>query len=341
MHHKSIFSVILVCYALPCFIICSLANNIWITIASSSNEDLSPPLLAALSNGIDTAGVSQNLSTVLPVCNTGNCTWGAYSSLGICTSTIDISSMLLNNSQSCNTAALNENFANIGGSNPGYPCFNYSLPELAYSRVSQSGSTVKVFGNATIGDGQMMPLIFGNVSLPMLTISTGVYYDDSLVDINILYQPGLQINSTLPPPIALRSSLQFCIQTYNTTVSSSISTTELVSSQILNTTLLNNPPGNTSPANRTFLVNDTTFTISYSTFVNFQNLLLASNSDLCTLLVSPTSTNAQENSENFYCFTSVGESFFEYLQNATVPILGINALMQNVATSLTNRYVNA
>lgn len=291
-----------------------------------------------IENGL--SGTTQSLSDVAASCNTGNCTWDIYSSIGVCASTTDVSSLLIHNA--CNEPIFNAQFDAVPGlKNPGYPCYNYSLPALAYVSVTsnvnpQSGLSAQelILENATLS--VIHNTTFREyVDITILEVSNN-YYGSSLLGFNILYQPGVadSINSTLPPPIALQSSLDLCIQTYNTSVIDSKTSTQLISCEILNSTVIEAAAGYS-----TFVVSGTSFGISPDAALGWSGFLSGSLSDSCSLLVGTLNgTNPLNNST--FCGTSSGNAFLRSMENGTDYVASTNALMENLASSLTNVYVS-
>lgn len=289
-------------------------------------------------------GTRESLSSVSPSCNTGNCTWDIYPSLGLCVNTVDVSHMLMNNT--CNTTALNKKFESLGNLNPGYPCFNYSLPFHANNLVSsgsatttQGGTLIPTFSNAkTVLENAMLcdvaeDLLATKTDLSFLTLSTGFYSDFSLTDINLLYQPGIEnsIKSALPPPVALQSSLQLCVQSYNTTVTDGKTSTRVVSHELLNVTSLLE-----SQDIARFSVNGTDFGISTTELKLFRNLAASYFTDWCTFILGLQNTTNFE--EDAACYSTVGEGFLTSILNATDILSAVNSIVENVAISVTNRY---
>lgn len=171
------------------------------------------------------------------------------------------------------------------------------------------------------------PVAVGSVDMMALSLSTSSYNDYSLLDINVIYQPGLEhsINSTLPPPIALESSLHLCIQTFNTTVINSVTTTTLVSHELLNTTLIKDSTGNA-----TSFFNGSTFGVTKDALQFFQNYLSPKLSDYCSFVVNGT--------EKWnYCYSQAAGAFLQSFKYESDPLTAAKAVTENMAISLTNR----
>lgn len=263
-------------------------------------------------------------------------TWNTYSSLGICASTVDISSMLINNT--CNRAALDANFlTSFGLPNPGFPCFNYSLPASLYNPipifVPFKGATSNPeyeFTNKASMTNVQEDDISEDVNMPILSISTGFYSNYSLVDINILYQPGIEtsINLTLPLPVAIRSSLKLCVQKFNTTVFDSNTTTEQVSSKSFDLS-------DTEYTNFTFFENGTTFGWDTLTLSYFKGFFIDNIPDWCSFIVF----SADSFSYLTSCHSTAASTIFKKFNTTKDPVSAVNSVMENVAISLTNRFV--
>lgn len=105
-------------------------------------NDFESPLNSSIFSAVY-LGLSNNnasLSDVLTNCNTGNCNWPKYPSIGICTNVLDVSDQLTKNP--CNMTLYNESYpaavnVNGGGTVPlppaPLPCFNYTLNNVSLS----------------------------------------------------------------------------------------------------------------------------------------------------------------------------------------------------------------
>lgn len=147
---------------------------------------------------------------------------------------MDISSTLKHNV--CNLTAFNTLFSETGVPNPGFPCFNYTIPKPGLpedNSVTATNATVSNSDFDVPGFMQIMSMTaaYGNLS----TLATSY----------LLYQPGLspnssapdpfayELNSSLPNPIAYELSLNLCIQTYNTSVSNGRANTTSIKDRIV------------------------------------------------------------------------------------------------------------
>lgn len=164
------------------------------------------------------------------MCSTGNCTWPEYHSLGVCANVVDMSSMLLRNP--CDQNALDGFFQDAGIENPGFPCFNYTLPFTTLNTIEASNIS-NIRGNATLSN--VMPLLGTPdfTSMQILTAATGLGSSNfSVTDAYLIYQNISQsINSSLIKPVAYGISVGLCVHTYRTSVSNGITSTSKISSQ--------------------------------------------------------------------------------------------------------------
>lgn len=174
---------------------------------SSVNATLFASSYTGLSNN------SATLSAVVTNCNTGNCTWPPYPSLGICANVVDISDRLSPNPCNPNPSEDEpEPFLNDS-------CFNYTLQSISgYS------------------DFQFTNLYSNNLTTSLLSNSffqnSGLFFAESqslidnttiLADFIILHQP-LPL-SLSKGAVALECKLEFCVQIYETSVRSGNTTT--------------------------------------------------------------------------------------------------------------------
>lgn len=280
-----------------------------------------------------------NLSTITPTCSTGNCSWTGYSSLGVCASVSDLSSSIIYNA--CNLTAFEEIFDVAGFPNPGFPCFNYTLPRQGLTEINHITSQTVGLGfqksNITLTNA------FSDISLsqlPMKIMSIDPSFDPSstLRTHYLMYQPGFSssINSSLPDPVAYGLDLNLCIQTLNTTVSKGKTNTTIVSSQILETPFVQiyHPNNGTSK----YLLNDSYVVIEGETFgisrLSLAILIQTTGSIFASCYDLPTNPY-----QPFFCDYTAGDSIFQGLLNSTDPGLTITEQWNNIAISMTNAYV--
>lgn len=199
--------------------------------------DFNTAVLASLYDSF--SGDTPSLSEISPSCTTGNCTWDPYPSLAVCYKITDMSSEITKNA--CDLAAFDKAFlAEVGLKNPGYPCFNYTLPlEARDSALDTSHEASNFFGNSSLSNYQ--PSLDG---LEVLALNSVLgTSNSSFAGASLIYQPNFRdsINSTIPSPIAYQIDFELCIQTYNTTVINGIPYTSVIFSQPFNSDMVETP----------------------------------------------------------------------------------------------------
>lgn len=279
-----------------------------------------------------------SLSSVTPICSTGNCTWGEYSSLAICSSVTDLSSVIINNI--CNATAFEEYFQLAGITNPGYPCFNYTLPYVAFTNGGPD--TLSIAGNASLSNNAGSEG-YGIDSLQVMTLSASTSNSSSLFTSLVIYQPGFltSINSSLPRPVAYELNLDFCIQTYNTTVSNGVVNTTVLSSQILQTNIqevftANNDSdiffGNSSYTS----VRGEIFGFSFIAVDQFKSVIQGYLHGSCFQYLPPILNLPSNELESSFCTTSSGSQVFQMISQSTDILSNFTNLWENLAISITN-----
>lgn len=211
------------------------------TGVTDTSDVASQVISGSIANGLVLGNFS--LSDVTPICSTGNCTWPHYSSLAICASVEDVSPLITKND--CNITAFNEVFEIAELTNPGYPCFNYTLPYIV--RVPTIDGHANQLSNATLSNA--IPSIqYGTLGM-MEILSIGSAYTNisSLTTAYLIYQPNLLPNASLSSPIAYKLNIDFCVQTYESKMSNGVVNTSTISNQILslNTTEFWHPNNDT------------------------------------------------------------------------------------------------
>lgn len=281
-----------------------------------------------------------NLSSLSPSYSTGNCDWNEYYSLAVCGTLTDISSSLRNTT--CNTTEFEEIFAISGTQNPGYPSFNFTLPNLTSQLTTESKYVV----NASLSNGYDEGFYSGSSFMKAM----GLYPADSpnpasVTTAYLIYQPDLNpssINSSIPPPIAYSLDLSLCVQKYSTFVFNGLVNTTVLSSQFLQTNL--ETIVNTVNQSQTYQGNDTFVSIGGAVFgATLASSGALQNQAFNTLygecFFEPFSQLNQQltgspNTSTF-CDTNAATSFFAAL-NSTDPVANVTALWTNLAFSLTN-----
>lgn len=250
-------------------------------------------------------------------------------------------------SNACNVTAFEEVFEAAGIENPGYPCFNYTIPSDAlnyiYSAAGSSGSYVgdAALSNVVSLDPDGFPL---GVNVFNLVPGSGAF-SSTFLTAYLLYQAdiGSSINSTLVSPVAYGLSLGLCVQKYNTTVVDGITTTSVVSSQSLeqgdldyiltNRTIVPGVISNRSVDGFVFgAVQDAVADMAPPAIAFFQ--------DSCYQISFNASNEnfVEVNENNEYCLFGLGQDFLSALQSSD-PLSSVEGLMRNFATSMTNTSV--
>lgn len=282
-----------------------------------------------------------NLSSVTPSCSTGNCSWTEYSSLGMCAKVVDLSGDILNNP--CNTTALDALFELTHWHNPGYPCYNYTLPYIALNLEDTAGNDI-LLANISISSAASSPSEFDSdtsTALQVLQISQAAS-NNSLISYYMIYQPGLEAsltNSSFAAPLAYSITLDFCLQTYNTTVSNGLAQTILTSSRIFDVAVSNTvleddivyePVSNYS----SITVEDKIFTVSD---VGAASLALSSELAFWGPCYQDGNGDASNKANDVTCTGNVGATIINAMRkNSTDPLSTVSEVADNVATSLTN-----
>lgn len=180
--------------------------------------------------GLSTTGT--NLSNVSAACDTGNCTWPLYTSLGMCASVVDISEYLIE--QPCDTLIYNYFVSSWESQGDVFalPCFNYSLQQY-----EGDGIPFTFLGNQTTLD--TTESVSQNTNLyasgDVLGVPGNRTTNGTALDFYIMHQPLLNSsqNSSLTNAIALECKLAFCAQTYQTSANASNTTTSLIATEYL------------------------------------------------------------------------------------------------------------
>lgn len=151
-----------------------------------------PGTIAAIYNGMTS---SPSLSDIKPQCSTGNCTFEPYHSLSICA--YPVTNLT---SQIKNTAITKGTDCSVWGTGSTHMC-KYSLPNGMY-----------LYG---INE-------FLNVSTASASMS---YSNDTILDFFVVYY-----STALDSIQAMEGALKFCGQTYNTSVTSAQTETNVIDS---------------------------------------------------------------------------------------------------------------
>lgn len=251
--------------------------------------------------------------------------------------------MLINNT--CNSSALFNQISALGHEYSlllDFPCYNYSLPLITDGTVAGEGfkDNQDIRGNATLTNLQpdLWDPTRSEVNMQMLSLNTRFNNDTSLVDNIIIYQPiPTDRNWTnFPAPIALQSSVQLCVHTYNTTVAGGNTTTEIVSSELFNSSLIAEAPGGIAKLS----VNGSTFGVHSDIFKLWLETGAPIAPDACYYVTGPNSpANFSTSQSQIGCLSTTGAAFNIQLQDSTDPVSSTNTLMKNIAISFSNRHV--
>lgn len=215
-------------------------------------------------------------------------------------------------------------FKIAGFINPGYPCFNYSLPELGSANF-----LLKSADNITLSNGNPeMSITNGGGWMQSLTLTSALHSAPSLFTSYVLYQPDLlaSINSSLSSPQAYQLNLDLCVQTYNSITWNGITNTTMLSSQIL-------------PIDSTVSIGNDTFGITKEGLSSLTGCIKSLFVDSCFVTIpgSQADNLLIEKDKEIYCETDAGMPFISDMSsNSTNHLSAITKSMENVATSLTN-----
>ncbi len=180
------------------------------------NYPKSPPLpvIGAITDGLVNSGASP--SNVSGSCPTGNCTFGTYQSMGVCSSIVDVSSSITSKCRRTGDATDLDHIIKPG-------C-NYTVPAISehptVNNTVFTTSNIDTFwmGASTILDGYTYPDI------------------NTLVQLYVIYAPDLNkwklfdvIDSHKGDLVALQATLSLCLYTYNTTMTLGVTDTQQVS----------------------------------------------------------------------------------------------------------------
>lgn len=132
----------------------------------------------------------------------------------------------------CNTTELDALFEAEAGKNPGYPCYNYTLPTIGFWQPATNDPFVLTTTSlSNLVQGGVVNGFFGIEVMNIAQVAS----NSSLIAYIMMYQPVPRngpSNSPLPPPVAYSITLDFCLHTYNTPDTDGVPSTVLVSSQI-------------------------------------------------------------------------------------------------------------
>lgn len=272
-------------------------------------------------------------------CSTGDCTWSQYASIGVCATVLDISSMIVKNA--CDHKALNQVFRDAGIKNPGYPCFNYTLPFDTLNSLETLAADTEFYGNATLSN--VVPLLGENTEYPygmqMLTVSSIMASSNfSFFQGYLMYQPDVQksINGALSSPLAYSMSLDLCLQTYNISVSDGNISTSIISNQLFETGLVESSPtlGVLNVTGNATLIssNGMSFGVSGAPLTYMTTSIVTSLQDNCFQFINPPYAAIIPFCLNAGLF---GTSFIRDI-NSSDPFSILKRLLHNIANSLSN-----
>lgn len=290
-------------------------------------------MIASIYDGL--AQGNSNLSALAPSCSTGNCTWDMYSSLAICASVVDISSTIQKNA--CNLTDFGEFFEIAGTANPGYPCYNYTLPKQVITPITSASNIDRhQVSNATLSNTNPHTPDF--MEIMSFTPSSGNI--STMATAYLIYQPGLptSINSFLPNPVAYELNLNLCVQTYNTSVTNGIVTTTAVKSEILKTELTQIPDAHdntityTGPSGFYGDDGENEFGISLGALSTLVVTGEANFNFACAQFIGTTGPDAFQTD----CNQNFGFPFLNALQNSTDPLSTITGIWESMGISMTN-----
>lgn len=250
----------------------------------------------------------------------------------------------------CNISALDAFFKEEGAQNPGYPCYNYTIPYSGLVPVVKSTNTIMenyIFDNISLSNAANVHSFDGNLNLEVLVIAQDIR-NSSLASYYMLYQPNLQSSLTssfLEPPIAYYISLNLCLGLYNTTVSNGETNTLLLESKNLAL------DEQLSPNNYSFRTSSGTLKDKFRGF-NFSASRLGLDflSETVWGILTPGlcyfNTNESVPAGNrfpppgpdntFYCTEDFFGEFINFLNNYSDPFWVTKQVADNIAISLTN-----
>ncbi|KAH8669548.1 hypothetical protein BGZ60DRAFT_407752 [Tricladium varicosporioides] len=176
---------------------------------SSGVPDL--PMKQAIQNGLYNA-VNESITAITPMCSTGNCTWPLYSSLSVCASVNDVSSLLTKTPVPGNVSAM------IGGVTD----FNVTLPNGAYLLAGQFVLNITTLPSIN-AQGFSVPL-----SNHTLSFANEPYIENTtMVNSFIIYRKS--INTASETFGAMEILLRWCVNTYNSSTVAGTPTTNITS----------------------------------------------------------------------------------------------------------------
>jgi len=261
------------------------------------------PAQGALSQGLTSPGI---LQPVQPVCSTGNCTFPAYNTLGLCAAVVDVSDRL--NNVSCDpndtdticSVTLTDVFP---ATSVQVTSFNLFMPGNNNTDPTSAAAANDTF-YPTINN------VFANVSLPAAVVYA--YYAPSYIQLI-----GGNYSFDF---VAYEFSLAYCVQTLQTDVTEGIAVTNVVgiATEFENTTT-------SMPSMR---YNNTLFYIT--TQPDIYRMMTAMFNGNWSRYSGGTGTD-----ESVTLDSTIGVAALRYAAG-TEGFAGLERVWQNVATSMTN-----
>lgn len=247
----------------------------------------------------------------------------------------DVSSTIITNDCK-NMTSFDEIFTAAGSINPGYPCFNYTLPKVGFI----GGMILSLNGNISLSNGDFNKGFFPGMQV--LSLTPSLVNTPSLLTSHLMFQPDLSasIISSLSSPEAYALTLDLCVQEYESSTSSGKTNTILLSSQIIpvneTETLLNeNTVANFTGGNACISIDNVTFGITASGTPLLVNTMESYLVDLC---FEPIIGSEIDPNSSFNCHFASGGPFSNLLLNSTSAnrLAAITEQLENMAISLTN-----
>ena len=175
-------------------------------------------------------GTSNDAWNMQPVCPTGNCTWAPYSSLAVCSSCTNLTSLI--NKKVIITNQYNSTELNQYGSKGNFkmrPMATYSLVGAPFTSVStlENGLDLRQFTGSSIVTYNISA---GETELTDWSLAYKAYQNMSIVQATPMFWAPGKFDRVEVTPQAFECLLYFCVNTYSASVKSGKLTETIVNS---------------------------------------------------------------------------------------------------------------